>query len=384
MSGALAHRGPDDSDIWADPEAGVGLGHRRLSIVDLSTQGRQPMESASGRYVLVYNGEIYNHRLLRKELESVHAAPEWRGHSDTEVMLAAIECWGMDKTLARLNGMFSFALWDRREKLLHLARDRFGEKPLYYGWVGDTFLSGSELKALKLHPLWQEEIDRGALALFMRHNYIPAPYSIYPGFKKLLPGHVLSIRFPQDTHDMISPKPYWLARNAAESGVENPITKEARDIVESLDSLLRDAVSLRMEADVPLGAFLSGGYDSSTVVALMQAQSSRPIRTFSIGFYESEYNEAKHAKVVAKHLGTDHTELYVTPEEAMAVIPRLPYIYDEPFSDSSQIPAFLVSKMTRETLSMGAQNLAANRLVAESGQTGGGAGAQIGGAAQMG
>jgi asparagine synthase (glutamine-hydrolysing) len=347
MTKTLIHRGPDHGDEWIDSEAGIALGHRRLSILDLSPQGHQPMISNSGRYVIVFNGEIYNHRKLRTELEKEHAAPAWKGHSDTEVMLAAFDKWGVEDSLPRLNGMFAFGLWDRQEHILHLSRDRFGEKPLYYGWMGDAFLFGSELKALKAHPAWRGEVDRGALALFMRHNYIPAPYSIYHGIFKLLPSHLLSLSWRGRRRELPQPRPYWSAREVVEEGVRHPFAGNDVEAIESLNGLLRDAVAMRMEADVPLGAFLSGGIDSSTVVALMQAQSVRPIRTFSIGFHEAGYNEAEHAKLVARHLGTEHTEFYVTPEEAMAVIPRLPSLYDEPFADSSQIPTFLVSKMTR-------------------------------------
>jgi asparagine synthase (glutamine-hydrolysing) len=357
MTDEIVHRGPDDGGVWVDAQTGVALGHRRLSILDLSPQGHQPMISLSGRYVIAFNGEVYNHQELRKELECPISDPNskmekggviWRGHSDTEVMLAAFERWGLEGALSRFNGMFAFALWDRQDRVLHLARDRFGEKPLYYGWMGDTFLFGSELKAMKAHPAWQGEIDRGALALYMRHTYISAPYSIYSGIRKLLPAHILSI--PLSAGNMQTPpsRAYWSVKAVAEAGVRHPFAGNEAEAVESLDGLLRDAVKLRMEADVPLGAFLSGGIDSSAVVALMQAQSLRPVKTFTIGFHEEGYNEAKHAKAVAKHLGTEHTELYVTAAEAMAVIPKLPKIYDEPFADSSQIPTFLVSKMTRQ------------------------------------
>ena len=356
MIGSLVHRGPDGSGVWMDPDAHVGIGHRRLSIQDLSAAGHQPMLSESGRYVIAFNGEIYNFRELRRELDHTpHPIPllqgerghKWRGHSDTEVMLAAIETWGLEAAVKRFVGMFAFALWDRRERRLHLVRDRLGIKPLYYGWVGGCFLFGSELKALKAFPGFDRPIDRGALALLMRHNYVPAPHSIYQGIYKLLPGHVLTVagdgrkRSPEISA-------WWSAREVAETGVANPFSGSMEEAVERLDGLLREAVGIRMVADVPLGAFLSGGYDSSTVVALMQAQSARPVKTFSIGFHEEGYNEARHAKAVAAHLGTEHTELYVTPEEAMAVIPRLPTLYDEPFADSSQIPTFLVSQLARE------------------------------------
>lgn len=356
MTDAIIHRGPDDGGIWVDVEAGIALGHRRLSILDLSPQGHQPMISSSGRYVIAFNGEIYNYRALREDLARLlfsstsaqeNGSGNWRGHSDTEVMLAAFEYWGVEGALSRFNGMFAFALWDSKEGVLHLARDRFGEKPLYYGWMGETFLFGSELKAMKAHSSWRGEIDRGALALYMRHTYIPAPYSIYSGIHKLLPAHMLSIPLSAENRETPQSRAYWSAKAVVEAGVRHPFEGNEAEAVASLDGLLRNAVKLRMEADVPLGAFLSGGIDSSVVVALMQSQSLRPVKTFTIGFHEEDYNEAKHAKAVAKHLGTEHTELYVTAAEAMAVIPQLPKIYDEPFSDSSQIPTFLVSKMTQ-------------------------------------
>ncbi|MDB5921282.1 MAG: asparagine synthase, glutamine-hydrolyzing [Betaproteobacteria bacterium] len=344
MADTLFHRGPDDSGTWIDRDAGIALGHRRLSIIDLSPEGHQPMTSQSGRYVMAYNGEIYNFRELRIDLEQdgVH----WRGHSDTEVMLAAFEAWGIEGALQRFNGMFAFALWDRHEKVLHLARDRLGEKPLYYGWTGKTFLFASELKALRAHPAWRGEIDRNALAAYLRHNYVPAPYSIYTGIAKLPAAHRLELRL-SDPH-AVQAEPYWSLRDVAEAGVADPLEGDDESSVEALDRLLRDAIAKRMVADVPVGVFLSGGIDSSTVVALMQAQSSRPVRSFSIGFDEEAYNEARHAKAVAQHLGTDHTELYVTAEQAMSVIPKLPLMYDEPFADSSQIPTFLVSQLARK------------------------------------
>jgi asparagine synthase (glutamine-hydrolysing) len=383
MTDRLVHRGPDDEGIWVDANEGIALGHRRLSVLDLSPQGHQPMLSASGRYVVAFNGEIYNHRALRSELESGLAfttgnpqgeraksgalagrkeAVEWRGRSDTEVMLAAFEHWGVPESLERFNGMFAFALWDRRERVLHLARDRFGEKPLYYGWMGNAFLFGSELKALKAHPAWRGEIDRGALALYMRHNCIPAPYSIYHQVRKLLPAHILSLPARGGRQENPKVRPYWSAREVAEAGMRQPYPGSDSDAVAALDRLLRDAVAMRMEADVSLGALLSGGIDSSTVVALMQAQSSRPVKTFSIGFHEHGYNEADKAKSVARHLGTEHTELYVSPDEAMAVIPRLPEIYDEPFADSSQIPTFLVSQMTRQHVTVALSGDAGDEL----------------------
>jgi asparagine synthase (glutamine-hydrolysing) len=347
MATSLRHRGPEDEGIWADAACGIAFGHRRLSIIDLSAAGHQPMHSSCGRYVITFNGEIYNFKALRQELESL--GQTFRGHSDTEVMLASIAHWGVENAVKKFNGMFAFGLWDRKEKTLYLSRDRAGEKPLYYGWAGKTLLFGSELKALHQHPAFRGEIDRGALTIYVRHNYIPAPHSIYKGIFKLIPGTLLTIRgFGSDA----SPKPYWSAKNAAEDGLGNPFKGSEAEAVDQLDTLLNDAVSMRMEADVPLGAFLSGGIDSSLVVAIMQANSSRPVKTFTIGFENSAFNEAESAKAVAKHIGTEHTELYVTPAEAMGVIPLLPTLYDEPFADSSQIPTFLVSQLARRKVTV--------------------------------
>ena len=358
MGNTIAHRGPDDSGIWLDAEVGIGLVHRRLSVVDLSPAGHQPMQLNNGRYVLVFNGEIYNHLNLRCELEKAGGIA-WRGHSDTETLLAGFEAWGIQGTIERAIGMFAIAVWDRRENTLTLARDRMGEKPLYYGWQGDTFLFGSELKALRAHQAFQAEIDRGALCLLLRHNYIPAPYSIYKGIAKLRPGCLLTVSLRQREPNMVT---YWSGAQVAASGVANVFTGSAIQAVDELETLLKDAVRQQMMADVPLGAFLSGGVDSSTVVALMQAQSARSVKTFTIGFEEEGYNEAVHAKAVAKHLGTEHTELYVTSEQAMAVIPRLPTLYDEPFSDSSQIPTFLVSQLARQHVTVSLSGDAGDEL----------------------
>ena len=342
MADRIAHRGPDGSGVWCDKAAGLALAHRRLSIIDLSLAGHQPMLSPCGRYVLVYNGEIYNHLDLRADLEREGGGFDWRGHSDTEILLAALRHWGVKGGLERINGMFAFALWDKAERVLYLARDRMGEKPLYYGHCGTTLLFGSELKTLAAHPRWSGRLDREALTLFLRYNYVPAPWSIYQGIRKLPPAHFVAIR---DRGPVIAdPIRYWDVNAAAARGASETSPEALTD---ELEALLLDAVGRRMAADVPLGAFLSGGYDSSIVAALMQRQSDRPVQTFSIGFREEEYNEARHAKAVAAHLGTDHTELYVSPEQAMAVIPDLPTIYDEPFADSSQIPTFLVSRLAR-------------------------------------
>ncbi|MCW8409265.1 asparagine synthase (glutamine-hydrolyzing) [Legionella sp. PATHC035] len=342
MCESLAHRGPNDRGIWYQAEAGIGLAHTRLSVVDLSPAGHQPMVSASGRFVIAFNGEIYNHLNLRERLK----INTWRGHSDTETLLAGFEAWGIEETIKNSIGMFAFALWDKLSHTLTLARDRAGEKPLYYGWNDNTFLFGSELKALKIHPHFREELDEGALALFLRHNYIPAPHSIYRNVSKLLPGTFLQLSL-ENPQPMI--KSYW---TLAGISTAESFKGDERDAVDELERLTKDAIAQQMIADVPLGAFLSGGIDSSTIVALMQAQSTRPVRTFSIGFHEKQYNEAAYAKSVAEHLGTQHTELYVSTEDALAVIPRLPFLYDEPFSDSSQIPTFLVSELAKQQVTV--------------------------------
>lgn len=341
MGRAITHRGPDGAANFFDKHLGVGLAHRRLSIQDLSEHGAQPMRSAGGRFVIVFNGEIYNFRSLREELEDLGHA--FRGHSDTEVMLAAFEAWGVEIAISRFAGMFAFALLDHETAQLWLVRDRMGEKPLYYGWHQATLLFGSELKALRAFPGFAPDINRAALALLLRHNFIPAPHSIYRGIHKLPPAHFLRLDLrtrPTDTR----PRAYWSVTPAFNSqNWENP-----ESAVDALETTLGSVIREQMIADVPLGAFLSGGIDSSTVVALMQQHASRPVRTFTIGFREPGYNEAEHAGAVARHLGTEHTELYVTPQDALEVIPELPRIYDEPFADSSQIPTFLVSRMTRE------------------------------------
>ena len=303
------------------------------------------MQSASGRFVLAYNGEVYNHLELRRALESTGAAPAWRGHSDTETLLACIEAWGVDETLKRSVGMFAIALWDRQERALWLARDRIGEKPLYYGWQGESFLFGSELKALRAHPAFNAAVDRGALALLLRHNYVPGPHSIYSGIHKLPPGTWLKLGVGQRD---VSPVAYWSLADVAERGTANPFTGSDADAVDALEQKLGDAVRGQMMADVPLGALLSGGIDSSLIASLMQINSARPVRTFTIGFDEKAYDEAVHARAVAAHLGTDHTELRLSADDALQLIPQLPAMYDEPFADSSQLPTHLVMKLARQ------------------------------------
>jgi asparagine synthase (glutamine-hydrolysing) len=365
MADALHHRGPDDGGVWVDEAEGIALGHRRLSILDLSPAGHQPMASGGGRYVIAFNGEVYNHLELRQELNR-HAslamtAGAWRGHSDTETLLACFEAWGIEKTLTRAVGMFAIALWDRETRTLTLARDRMGEKPLYYGWQGDTFLFGSELKALKAHPAFRAGIDRGALALLLRHNYVPGPYSIYERIYKLPAGTYLQV----SAKGALSPGPscspgcspasgrgeplaYWSLSEVAEAGMGNPFVGSDAEALDALERQLSAAVRSQMAADVPLGALLSGGLDSTTITALMQANSSRPVRTFTIGFDEREYDEATHARAVAKHLRTDHTELRLSGDDALALVPQMPAMYDEPFADSSQLPTHLVMKLARQ------------------------------------
>jgi asparagine synthase (glutamine-hydrolysing) len=345
MAARIAHRGPDDHGSWVDPQAGIALGHRRLAILDLSPAGAQPMLSPCGDYVVDYNGEIYNHLDIRDELERAGRAPQWRGHSDTETLAAALSAWGVRGTLERLNGMFALAIWRRSARTLTLARDRMGEKPLYYGQCGATLFFGSELKAFGPHPDFRPQIDRNSLAAYLRFNYVPAPHSIYLGISKLLPAHWVEIRDP--TKPLPDTAAYWDIGVAARGGL-NARNNQGPDIEEQMEGLLRESVRLRMAADVPLGAFLSGGIDSSLIAALMQAQSTSAVRTFTIGFEEPGYNEADHARAVAAHLGTDHTEMTVTAADTLDLVPQLSTIWDEPFADSSQIPTFLLSKLTRQ------------------------------------
>jgi asparagine synthase (glutamine-hydrolysing) len=348
MTASLVHRGPDDEGIWVDAAVGLALGHRRLAVVDLSAAGHQPMSSACGRYVVVFNGEIYNHQALRRQLERA-AVLHWRGQSDTETLLACVVHWGLPETLQRVVGMFALALYDRELDTLMLARDRLGEKPLYYGWQGGIFLFGSELKAFKRHPAFRAAIDRNALDRMLRTGYVAAPHTIYQGVHKVLPGTWLKLDSMRGEARIQS---YWSGRQIVEAGLAAPFTGSAAEAVDQLDARLRQSIQDQQVADVPLGAFLSGGYDSSAVVALMQAQSMVPVKTFTIGFEDGRYDESGYAAAVARHLGTEHTALRMTPEDALAVIPRLPVFYDEPFADPSQIPTFLVSQLARRQVTV--------------------------------
>ena len=381
MANAIAHRGPDDSGEWADAQAGIALGHRRLSIVDLSPAGHQPMASSGGRFVMAFNGEIYNHLEIRAELLSVGAALTWRGHSDTETLLAGFEYWGVEATLKKTVGMFAIALWDVQTRTLHLARDRFGEKPLYYGWTGSgagrAFVFSSELKALRAFPGFDNAVCRQSLAQYMRFTYVPAPRGIYQGIYKLEPGCMLSIQGaapvaapaqplrPPAVYDGLTLSRWWSLAYVVHSGEQNPITWEM-EAVDKLEQRLGDAVRMQSLADVPLGAFLSGGVDSSAIVALMQQQAKKsgagPIKTFTVGFEEGEFDESPYARAVAKHLGTDHTELFVTAAEAQAVIAQLPDMYDEPFADSSQIPTHLVCRAARQHVTVALSGDAGDEL----------------------
>ena len=342
MTDTLIHRGPDDGDVWLDAHSGIALGNRRLAIIDLSQAGRQPMTSSCGHYVLAYNGEIYNAAELRAELET--RGRSFRGYSDTEVIVEGCAVWGVEETAKRIIGMFAFALWDKREKRLLVVRDRLGIKPLYWTLSQGVLIFGSELKALKAHKKFRSEIDRNSIASYLRHNFIPAPHTIYQNVHKLEPGRILIVSQSGEPRMMS----YWSMDEVVQAGRANVFTGSQDEAAEQLDQLLRDAVLRRMESDVPLGAFLSGGVDSSTVVALMQAQSNRPVRTFTIGYDNEGFNEASDSAAIARHLGTDHTELTATARDARDVIPLLPTIYDEPFADSSQIPTFLVSRLTKE------------------------------------
>jgi asparagine synthase (glutamine-hydrolysing) len=355
MASPIVHRGPDDSGVWTDARAGVALAFRRLSILDLSPLGHQPMTSPDGRYTIAFNGEIYNFAQLREEL--LAKGYTFRGRSDTEVLLAATAEWGVERACTRLNGMFAFALWDSREQAISFARDRFGEKPLYIGTAGNALVFGSELKALRVHPAFDHTISRGATALFLRHSYIPSPLSIYESTFKLPAATCLTVSrreplpvgWPALARKV---RAYWSLRDVAARGVRASQPMTMSEAADALAPELQRAVAMRMVADVPVGAFLSGGLDSSLVTALMQSASTQPVRTFTIGFHEAGFDEAAHARKVAEHLGTHHTELYFTPTEVMSVIPRMPALYDEPFADSSQLPTFLVAQLARRDVTV--------------------------------
>jgi asparagine synthase (glutamine-hydrolysing) len=357
MGHNIIHRGPDDSGEWFDHLNGLGFSHRRLSIQDLSSAGHQPMPSPSGRYVIAFNGEIYNHLELRRSLENAGVLSSWKGHSDTETLVVGFDLWGVQKTIELTVGMFAIAVWDNVSEQLVLVRDRAGEKPLFYGWQGSSFLFGSELKALRAHPDFENTICRDALAIFFRHNYIPGPYCIWHGIKKLLPGCMLVFDVKHKTEKIIH---YWSGKQVAECA-KFEIQTEAQAI-SMIETCLNKSIERQMISDVPLGAFLSGGVDSSTVVALMQSQSRLPVRTFSIGVHEKQYNEAQFAQQVAQHLKTEHTEFYVSPRDALDVVPHLPNIYDEPFADSSQIPTYLVSKLARTHVTVALTGDAADEI----------------------
>ena len=351
----IYHRGPDDGGVWLDEQLGLAIGHRRLSILDSSSAGHQPMTSSCGRFVISFNGEIYNHLDLQKDLEKSNLLPMggWRGHSDTETLLACLAAWGVEKTLQSVVGMFALALWDKHEKSLTLARDRIGEKPLYYGWQKGVFLFGSELKALRAHPAFGGEMDWNAASTFLRLNYIPTPSSIYKGIFKLVPGTFLQVtQHHAQQGTLPSPAPYWSLGDAAQRGLENPFTGSFSDAVDELETLVRQAVQLQSVADVPVGAFLSGGIDSSTVVAMMQSSTTSKVTTFSIGMPDARMDESQHAAAVARHLGTNHVEHVIQPHEALDLIPRLSEIWDEPLADSSQIPTYLVSQLARQQVTV--------------------------------
>ena len=350
MASSLVHRGPDDSGLWVDADAGVALGHRRLAVIELGPGGAQPMVSSGGRWVVAYNGEIYNHVEVRHRLEC--GGTRFRSGSDTEVLVAAVEGWGVDRALDACEGMFAAALWDRRDRHLHLVRDRFGEKPLYYGWVGTLFAFASELKGMCTLPGFAPELDRGAVAGYLRHNCIPAPDTIYRGVRKLLPGHLVTLTRTSTLGRLPEQRCYWSAAEAVERARQHPLSGTDAELTDRLESTLSDSVGSRMVADVPVGAFLSGGIDSSAIVALMQRHTSRTVRTFTVGFADRSFDESAEAAGVARHLGTDHTAVEIGDAEAVEVISRLPDIWDEPFADVSQIPTYLVSRVARQEVTV--------------------------------
>ncbi len=359
MIAQIHYRGPDSCDVWAD--TGIGLAHTRLAIVDLSEAGHQPMASACDRFMISFNGEIYNHLELRKELEEENSAPVWKGHSDTETLLACFSAWGIERTLKATVGMFAIALWDKQEHQLTLARDRVGEKPLYWGWQNDTLLFGSELKALKVHPDFSADINRDAICLLMRHNYIPAPHTIYTGIYKLTPGHFITFSANSNNNTSVS-NPYWSMNTVIESGLSNPFQGSQKESTDRLEAIISTSIRDQMLSDVPLGAFLSGGVDSSLIVSLMQKFSSRPVKTYAIGFEDERFNEAPYAAAVAKHLGTEHTDMYVSEKDILDLVPSLSDIYCEPFADSSQLPTIMVAKMARQHVTVALSGDAGDEL----------------------
>ncbi len=366
MNDCMARRGPDGSGIWADEAAGVVLGHRRLSVVDLRESGAQPMELNNRRYVITYNGEIYNHRTLRQQLLDEGKVTGFRGTSDTEVLLEAINAWGLTETLAKCKGMFAFALYDEKERTLSLTRDRVGEKPLYYGFLGNggqqTFAFASDIRAISSLEGFHNPIYREILDAYLRYGYVPAPYTIYEGIYKLMPGQILTMKAPFRPQDMQT-RTYWSMQDMACRGQADPFTGSEEEAARELERLLQDALREQMLADVPVGAFLSSGIDSSTVVALLQSVSDRPVRTFTIGMDDPAFNEAEYAAQIAERLGTSHTELYITEQDALDVIPKLPDMFGEPFADSSQIPTYLVSRMTRDHVTVSLSGDAGDELV---------------------
>ena len=361
MKQRMTHRGPDADGTWLSEDGEVCFGHVRLSILELSEKGAQPMRSGSGRFVICYNGEIYNHREIAQRLLSEKRIPSFRGTSDTEVLLEAIEAWGVEKTLGACKGMFAFAVYDNKEKTLTLARDRVGEKPLYYGWVEDAFVFSSDLGSIAVLDRFRPEINRKVLGIYFTHGYIPAPYTIYEGISKLKPGTLLTLKAPF-AKGSEQQKTYWSVRELAKAGQKNLFTGTRQEAAEELERLLRASIRGQMISDVPLGAFLSAGIDSSTIVSLMQSESERPVRTFTIGMEEKDYNEAVFAGEIARHLGTDHTELYITQDDAKRVVPLLPAMFAEPFADSSQIPTYLVSKLTRQHVTVSLSGDAGDEL----------------------
>lgn len=348
MLDKIINRGPDDKGTWVDGE--VALGHRRLSIQDTSLLGHQPMHSSSNRFVTAFNGEIYNFLELKAEL--IILGFKFKSDSDTEVLLAACEAWGVEASLKKFTGMFAFALWDKQEKKLYLARDRMGEKPLYYAVLSTGVIFGSQLSSLVEHPCFKKELDRDVIGLYLRHGYIPAPYSIYKNTAKLMPAKFITFEVIPDDILIKEAVTYWYFQNTVKSKSSGVLLEDAKIAVHRLDKLINKSVEQQSKADVPLGAFLSGGIDSSLITAYMQSQSSQPINTFTIGFNDPKYNEAKFAKKIARHLGTKHTEYYIEQNDLLSVVPKLPSMFDEPFADSSQLPTYVVGSLAKQKVTV--------------------------------